>query len=112
MGPFDGRVLIAALALVAGIALAACGGSGPGEEEEAALRDAKLVGAYCLFRSDTKAQLLDCQTRVDASQVRARDDAAARWARRELHGCPAVAGELCGDLYRGVWEKTIERELR
>lgn len=100
-----------ALALAAGLALAACGG-GDDSTEDAALRDAKLVGAYCLFRSDTKAQLLSCQTRIDAQQVRARADAAARWARRELHGCPAVAGELCGDLNRGVWEKTIENELR
>jgi hypothetical protein len=87
------------------------GDDGSGDSS-AGVRDAKLVGAYCLYGSDTKAELLRCEARTQASDVRSRDDDAARYARRELRRCRETAGDLCGPLYRGIVEARIERELR
>ena len=115
-----GRVLqvagLAVLFLCAALGLAACGGgttssSGMDEAKAGKVREIGLVDAYCLYRSDTKAQMLACGARTNAAQVQAADDEAARWARGELQACGKNAGELC-QYYREPAESQVEGETR
>lgn len=101
------RTAIAIVALTAALALAACGGDGGSSASTTSngqtgkVRDVGLVPAYCLYRSDTKAQMIACEAQTEAADVQSTDGEAARWARGELRDCGKTAGELCR-YYRGV----------
>jgi len=101
------RSAIATVVLAAALAVAACGGDGGSSTGTASnaqtgtVRDVGLVPAYCLYRSDTKAQMLACEAQTEAAHVQSTDSDAARWARGELQSCGKTAGELCR-YYRGA----------